>query len=472
MRCEAGWDEAMRDRAPRRAALLTGICVAALLSAGVAAGMASPRDDRIPQFRAPGAKFAKDRPVKPSKAKSEKAKPDSTPVIPPGQLHVIVSIERQNVTLYVDGKPFATSTISSGTPDHPTPMGVFSVIQKRRHHVSNLYAAEMPFMQRLTWSGTAMHQGPLPGRPASHGCIRLPKDFAQLLWKATKIGARVVIAAKEAAPTEIAHERLFTPGPVLARAADAADARASGVLIKTADATDVLRGTVVPDAGKVMVADAAVHLPAAEQATKLSIAANGDIEMSHPAPRPAEAAPINPPAPIIEPPPVAALPPAPMPQATAKRGPLSVFVSRKEAKLYVRQGMEPLFEAPVTFDEPDRPIGTHVYTAMGAQNDDGGLRWTVVSIPSHYLRPGETGKKSKKTAKGEKAAHKGKAIHAAPALPAPVPDAGSALDRIVMPQDAVERIAALIVPGSSLIVSDNKLSGETGRSTDFIVLTP
>jgi lipoprotein-anchoring transpeptidase ErfK/SrfK len=463
----------MQHRAPKRAALIIGVCVAALLSAGVAAAVASPRAGGFPQAAAPTAEAIKAKPAKakPTKAKSAKSKLDDTPFVPPGLLHVIVSIERQNVTLYVDGKPFAASTISSGTPDHPTPMGVFSVIQKRRHHVSNLYAAEMPFMQRLTWSGTAMHQGPLPGRPASHGCIRLPKDFAQLLWKATRIGARVIVTAKEVAPAEIAHERLFTPRPQLAQAPRAADPPASGVLIRTADATDVLRGTVVPDSGKPMVADAAVRLHTAEQPTKLSIATNGEIVMSHPAPRPVEADPATPPATTIEPPALAALPPAPMPQAKIKRSPITVFVSRKEAKLYVRQGMEPLFVAPVTFDEPDRPVGTHVYTAMGAQDDDDGLRWTVVSVPSHYLRPGEPSKSKEKTKGGTKA-RTDKAMRAAPAVPAPVPSASAALERIVMPEDAVERIAALIVPGSSLIVSDNKLSGETGLSTDFIVLTP
>jgi lipoprotein-anchoring transpeptidase ErfK/SrfK len=65
-------------------------------------------------------------------------------------------------------------------------MGVFTVIQKDRHHISNLYDASMPYMQRITWSGSALHQGPLPGYPASHGCVRLTESFAQLLWKTTR----------------------------------------------------------------------------------------------------------------------------------------------------------------------------------------------------------------------------------------------------------------------------------------------
>ena len=90
-------------------------------------------------------------------------------------------------------------------------MGVFTVIQKSRHHVSNLYDAPMPYMQRITWSGSALHEGPLPGYPASHGCVRLTESFAQLLWKTTKMGARVIVTRPEVAPLEFEHARLFVP---------------------------------------------------------------------------------------------------------------------------------------------------------------------------------------------------------------------------------------------------------------------
>ena len=102
-------------------------------------------------------------------------------------------------------------------PEHPTPTGVFSVIQKNRHHRSNIYSgAPMPFMQRITWSGIAMHQGALPGRPASHGCIRLPQDFAQTLWKRTKLGARVIVARDEVEPYAFSHPKLFAPNALTA----------------------------------------------------------------------------------------------------------------------------------------------------------------------------------------------------------------------------------------------------------------
>src|SRR6185312_15419439 len=98
----------------------------------------------------------------------------------------------------------------TGVPGHPTPQGIFSVIQKEIYHESNLYSsAPMPYMQRITWSGVAMHQGVVPGHPASHGCIRLPREFAQRLWRITKVGARVIIAQDETRLADIASPRLF-----------------------------------------------------------------------------------------------------------------------------------------------------------------------------------------------------------------------------------------------------------------------
>ena len=101
------------------------------------------------------------------------------------------------MTVYDNGTPIATAPVSTGMPGHPTPMGVFSVIQKDRYHHSNIYSdAPMPYMQRITWSGVAMHEGVVPGHPASHGCIRLPHEFAQRLWGMTKMGVRVVVTPR------------------------------------------------------------------------------------------------------------------------------------------------------------------------------------------------------------------------------------------------------------------------------------
>src|SRR5262245_50038122 len=201
----------------KRAALVAGVSVVAVICACAADAVAAPRwpDTGFGFFRPrptewpvrPYEKKSKVPDAKPAKAATADA--DKTPPIPKGPLHIIVSIDKQRATLYADGQPVAQTKISSGTATHPTPMGVFSILQKSRHHVSNLYDAKMPYMQRITWSGAALHEGPLPGYPASHGCVRLPTEFAQLLWKATKTGARVIIARDEAAPVEIAHDRRF-----------------------------------------------------------------------------------------------------------------------------------------------------------------------------------------------------------------------------------------------------------------------
>ena len=107
----------------------------------------------------------------------------------------------KHLTLYSDGQPIAHSRVSTGVPGHATPTGVFSVIQKDRWHRSNIYNnAPMYYMQRITWSGVAMHQGVVPSGPASHGCIRLPEAFARQMWGITKLGARVIVTRGDVTP--------------------------------------------------------------------------------------------------------------------------------------------------------------------------------------------------------------------------------------------------------------------------------
>jgi len=115
-------------------------------------------------------------------------------IAPSGPVMIIVSLNTQRAYVYRNGVPIGVSTVSTGKAGHKTPTGVFTVLQKRVVHKSNRYAdAPMPFMQRLTWYGIAMHAGNLPGYPASHGCIRLPLAFARLLYGVTNLGLTVVI---------------------------------------------------------------------------------------------------------------------------------------------------------------------------------------------------------------------------------------------------------------------------------------
>jgi lipoprotein-anchoring transpeptidase ErfK/SrfK len=130
---------------------------------------------------------------------------------PQGPLVIAISIEKQTLKVYDANGYFAETPISTGMRGHSTPMGVFSVIQKHKYHHSNIYSgAPMPYMQRITWSGVAMHAGVLPGYPASHGCIRMPMNFAVKMWGWTRMGARVVITPGELTPESISHPLLAT----------------------------------------------------------------------------------------------------------------------------------------------------------------------------------------------------------------------------------------------------------------------
>ena len=133
---------------------------------------------------------------------------------PEGPMLVVVNLATQRLTAYRNGVPIGVSTVSTGKRGHRTPLGVFTVLQKARRHRSNLYSnAPMPYMQRLTWRGIAIHGGPLPGYPASHGCIRLPHGFAKLLFGQTALGMTVAIVDRPAAKLAVgkAPQRLHAP---------------------------------------------------------------------------------------------------------------------------------------------------------------------------------------------------------------------------------------------------------------------
>jgi lipoprotein-anchoring transpeptidase ErfK/SrfK len=364
-----------------------------------------------------------------------------------GILSVVISIDKQQLTLYSDGQPVAHSRVSTGQPGHATPTGVFSIIQRDRWHRSNLYGnAPMWFMQRITWSGVAMHQGIVPNYPASHGCIRLPEAFARQMWGTTKMGARVIVTYGDVTPVAISHARLFklkTPEPAEPKIEAKLEARqepaqSSTAVVKSAyNALEVAQfaattqGKTATDAPKVggSALDAITYALGTSRET------------------PATFEPAKPRAKSV----VSLGEDRPL-----KPGPVSVFISRKEGKLFVRKGFDPVFDVPVTF-EGAQLLGTHVYTAV-ALNDDNTFRWHVMSMPG-----GATPVK-----KVEKGKEKGKKVEV---VTGPAATATQALDRVNVPPEAIERISELMSAGASLIISDKGISGETGKGTDFIVLT-
>jgi hypothetical protein len=445
--------------------------------------------------------------------------------MPKGPLQIAVNISTQKVTLYSNGVRVAQGPVSTGVPGHPTPLGVFSIIEKDRYHHSNIYSgAPMPFMQRITWSGVALHEGVLPGHPASHGCIRTSHDFAQKLWPVTKLGVRFIVSRHEVAPVEFEHPKLLVPKqkPPEARIAmnGATDGRGAAAPIRLAEAAAASQNDAAMPAPEIAAAPrieerntsetethpladakpvedvkAAESLPAAETGDE-GFKATGTAEPRPPAqalpalPVPAElrksvevpaanepagplqltpgaaqsiatpaADDVGKPAPTTDPfkPMVPRMKSADQP--VKRTGQVAVFVSRKEKKIFVRQGMVPMFDMPIVIEEPDQPLGTHVFTAMVVTNDGAGMRWNLMTVPTDGSMQIAEGRR--RFREPPKLVYSSKP----PSTPA------EALNRIQMPKEAVDRISELLVPGSSLVVSDEGLGRETGRGTEFIVLT-
>jgi hypothetical protein len=380
------------------------------------------------------------------------------PAGPP--IMAIVSLKSQQITVYDADGWILRAPVSSGQKGRETPAGVFSVIEKQREHYSNLYGdAAMPHMHRITWTGIALHGGPLPGYAASHGCVRMPYGFAERLFEETSLGMRVIIAPGDAAPVEIAHPALFSPKPDAAARASALAAEAAEAARK-ADAARIAAATAVRATARARMqvrtlenlkARAEAEVAAAEAAlddarsdeakTKAADAkAKAEAKLADVKARwDAATAELQPQLDAV-----AATRDAVAAAETARAAaakaaqeaaralqPVSVFISRKTQRLYVRRGFEPVLESPVTIRDPDQPIGTHVFTA--AARTESGLRWTVVTLDG-------------------------------------AADAKSALDRIVIPPEVLDRIAATAAPRSSLIISDEALSRETGKGTEFVAV--
>ncbi|KGT76699.1 hypothetical protein MA20_28460 [Bradyrhizobium japonicum] len=451
---------------------------------------------------------------------------------PQGPLVIVVSIDRQKVTVYDTNGVFAESPVSTGMKGHSTPMGVFSVIQKHKFHQSNIYSgAPMPYMQRITWSGIAMHAGVLPGYPASHGCIRMPMAFAVKMWNWTRMGARVIVSPGQMSPQSFSHPLLAServpPQPAVSlepqtNVGDKADKGAAATKVseakpvetKTASAesaldlrssvghavmSDVTTGNApareeAAPADKVEAksekrAEASDPVkPQSEEAAKPASSDAKPVEAAEP-PKAAEAPKAEAAEPAKKPDAPAAAPalatspdakkdetrvadpaPAAKPETPKRAGQIAVFISRKDSKLYVRQNFAPLFEVPVTIATSDRPLGTHVFTAEVDKTNTNALRWSVVSLPVS-ARAAAREDDSRVTLRQRGAAVIPVAAKPVTAKPVVMPDSpAEALDRISIPADTMAKINEMLTSGGSIIVSDQGINqGETGEGTDFIV---
>jgi lipoprotein-anchoring transpeptidase ErfK/SrfK len=444
----------------------------------------------------------------------------------------VISLGDQRVTIYDANGAIMQGPISSGATPNDTPPGIYAILQKNREHYSNRYDdARMPFMQRITWTGMALHGGVLPGYPASHGCIRLNENFANKLFDMTQLGMRVVVSRNNMAPSPISHPLLFKPAPFRDNVAMLSPAAAAVVpeveegkttryvgggandppelatrtaalqavfTAKNAEAEEIAKkvdeARLALKQKKSASAKAAKAVKSAERAYKNAVDWLADTEKAitrakgEKAVKRAEEQKTKATAKVADTkakldavtaenkPALEALAQAEeafnaidaQQKAVAEAGrdaqrklsPVSVFISRQTGKLYIRQALEQIYEGDVVIRDPQAPIGTHIFTAVDYQPGGREMKWNVVSIAGR--QPGEPEKSSgmNKHARNASVA----------AIPTDTAAAGAALDRVEIPRETMERISELVLPGSSLIVSDEAAHKETAKATDFIVL--
>ena len=355
----------------------------------------------------------------------------------------VIGLRQQKITVYDSAGPILQAPVSTGSRTYETPAGIFTVLQKNRDHVSNLYEdAEMPFMQRITWSGVALHAGPLPGYRASHGCVRLPYRFAERLFDLTSVGTRVVIAPDNVDAINVSHpllERLRQDGASATAADDIERAREL--------ATNALKEADTPAKAAKKAATAARRAQSArDQALKRLEAAVKRAEAQKPGPAKVRAdaqvqklradaaiktADADSAAKLAQSAQdMAAAAESRAREARLRAWPLSIMVSRKTQRIYVRQGFEPVLEIPVVIKDPEKLVGTHAFYAT--ESSQGVRGWLGVGLK------GEVNEE--------------------------------VLNRIELPRAVSEKLANSAWLGSALVVSDEAPHKETAAGTDFIVV--
>lgn len=369
-------------------------------------------------------------------------------------LKIVVSLQEQRLWLYRGAHLLETTPVSTGRAGHRTPRGVYSVIQKRRRHFSNLYNnAPMPYMQRITWSGIAFHEGVVPRYPASHGCILLPRQFARRLFQLTEMGCGVVIVNGTAEPLEIAHEMLpaFTPYRRFSQ-----DAMIETGLTEGAEGAPLLDDGYSP----LMTAVFDIELDAHREPTwsersrspiRVLITRRSTRQRTREAQRLLdelgyEVGVVDG---LFGSQTASAIRAFQTAQNLDATGAISdelisaLYAAAGEpetvGQLFVRQDFEEIYSAPVQIRDAEAPLGTHLFTSMHFEQNENvertAVRWTAITVDN---------------AEGSI-------------------DARGALDRVTIPAEARAWIEARLTPDSRLIISDVDGGYETGRGTDFVV---
>ncbi|MCK1742482.1 L,D-transpeptidase family protein [Bradyrhizobium sp. 139] len=451
---------------------------------------------------------------------------------PQGPLVIVVSIGRQKVTVYDTSGVFAESPVSTGMKGHSTPMGVFSVIQKHKFHHSNIYSgAPMPYMQRITWSGIAMHAGVLPGYPASHGCIRMPMAFAVKMWNWTRMGARVIVSPGQMTPQNFSHPLLASvrvpPQPAASLApqtnvGDKADKGAPQTKIseaipdetKTASAGGVLQ--LRASVGHIVMSDVTTGnasdreqtaAPSDKEATpvetaeasKASIAADdkpaGKVEA-------AKSEPADAPKPETAKSEPAAAEPAKIEAAEIAKKPDAAVTATAPAPDAKKDEIRVADPAPAAKPEAPRRAGQiavfisrkdsklyvrqnfaplfEVPITIAASDRPLGTHVFTAEVDktdtnalhwSVVSMPVSARAAAREDDSRVTRRERGAAVIPVAAKPVATPDSpAEALDRVSIPADTMAKINEMLTSGASIIISDQGINqGETGEGTDFIV---
>jgi peptidoglycan hydrolase-like protein with peptidoglycan-binding domain len=379
-------------------------------------------------------------------------------------LQIFVSKDTQSLVVYDGDQIVATTNVSTGKAGHTTPSGIFSILEKNKIHFSNLYdSAPMPFMQRITWDGVALHEGKhVPRYPASHGCVRLPAKFARALWDVTKRGFHVVITDREIAPhamqtADLFKPRFAKPSPELMSDADLRPTIVSDT------AVEVAMNETLPKLG----ATAAVALPKKEAPIKILITRATErskaLEVQHMLTRlgydvgdhdgvlgPKMRAAIKAYQTIHSQKPNGELTPAMV---------ASIYkvMNRKQPTgwIYVRRNFKPVFDAPVDIANPEIALGTHFLQAVHVNAAQNSVDWFGVTLDNEI--GGKTAKRLGITSFPDATASDA---------------AEQAFARITIAGELRDKIETMLGNGSSVTITDTGTEAKTtAEGTDFITVT-
>ena len=357
---------------------------------------------------------------------------------------LVVSLSQQKIDVYRGTEFLSSAPVSSGMRGYATKAGVFSILEKRRYHHSNIYSgAPMPWMQRLTWAGTALHGGVVPGYPASHGCVRVTFSFAPKLFQVTTVGEHVVVAKGRPVPILAEHPNLFQPAPL-------ADVAHSSVIRTKAEVSAV--GADAPPLSTVVTAAAAGTVAAGIQAAEPR--SNAPLRvlvtrqtgrdrivgvqkilstMGYLEPQSFDG--------TIGKATVAAIKAFQRANSLPETGALTDDLIKKiyeiagtdepAGHLFVRQDFKRVFDVPISYRDPDKSLGTYLYTALKFAPGDARARWMEIAVQPSELNP---------------------------------------LDRIEIPDEIRQKISERLTPGSSLIVADTAINtAALTDGADFLV---